>query len=148
MKIKKIASILVMAISINTIGASFVFAASPNNTTAVNVTVESRTKAPAPEVITPVKKGDVVQPNSVGSVAVKAGVKWLKSHYTTVIKRIPVKWRKYIAANVFFEALDYYTQYSDKLHDVITYAISYLLPASAQGAVPAIVFVIELIIPI
>ncbi|HZK52958.1 MAG TPA: hypothetical protein VFC84_01950 [Desulfosporosinus sp.] len=138
MKIKKIALMLVMALSINIIGAPFVFAASSNNANAVKATVSQS------ESIASVENGAIVQPNSVGSVAVKAAANWIKSHASTVIKLLPV----YVSTDWLFSMVDAYVNYSDTVHSFLTNVISSVLPSWAQWTVPGIVASIEFLLPI
>ncbi|KJR44435.1 hypothetical protein UF75_5184 [Desulfosporosinus sp. I2] len=150
MKIKKIALMLVMAISINMIGASFVFAASPSpyNTTAVNATDESQTKASTSEAIRPDKEGGVVQPNSIGSAAVKAAAKWLKDNWAKVYAKIPDNLKKYFVADKVFEALDIFVGISDTIDAFLTNVVNYLLPSSLEYMTPTLVKIIGFFLPL
>ena len=136
MKIKKIALMLVMALSINIIGAPFVFAASSNNAVKATVVTQS-------ESIASVENGAIVQPNSVGSVAVKAAATWVKSHASTVIKLLPV----YVSTDWLFGMVDAYVNYSDTVHSFLTNVISSVTPSWAQWTVAGVVATIEFLLP-
>ncbi|MCB8815352.1 hypothetical protein [Desulfosporosinus shakirovi] len=151
MKIKKIALMLVMVLSINIVGSSCVFASSSNNSTLVTSAVESQTRAITNEAITNTINAQVedgtIQPNSVPSAAVKAAAKWLKDNYDKVLNKIPTKYQKYFEFDAFTKVIDAYVGFSDTINELLTNVVSYLLPDFAQAAVPGIVAILELILP-
>ena len=94
MKIKKIALMLVMALSINMIGASFVFAASPKPTTTPTT--------PTTTISTPTEKpGDIVQTQGVKKWAAVQALKYGGALLGTMVSYLSPSAGSYLINNSY-----------------------------------------------
>lgn len=79
-------------------------------------------------------------------------VKWLKSNWNVVLNKVPAPVKKtlitYIKIDIFFGLLDKYTNYTDKVEEVLKRALNDMLPWWLEWSTPGIVFVITLLIPV
>lgn len=91
MKIKKIALMLVMAVSINMIGAPFVLAASPKPTTTPTTTINIPTEKP----------GDIVQPQGLKKWAAVQALKYGGALLGTMVSYLSPSAGSYLINNSY-----------------------------------------------
>lgn len=141
------ATILVMAFSINTISASFVFASETQEVKATQTISSSSTSNNA----TIIKKdkslnsdSNIVTPNSVPTAAIKKAYKWAIAHWDTIKAKVPEKFRKYLpAAPIFVKAADKFLGVSDSIEDFFHDTFRSLgMPETANWAITNVIMVI------
>jgi hypothetical protein len=100
------------------------------------------------------KVGQIKPQGKWGKVAKVS--RWLITNYNKVmnklVSKLPTKIqpiaKQYLTFETLTQAIDWYTQYTDSVHDFLVGIVNYCLPWWLEWATPAIVGILELIIPV
>lgn len=171
MEVKKTAFVLVMALSINTLGASFAFA---SQTKGIAPTVESENISSSKESTQ--KEVDIkiidkdtfevdgvkysissignslkdkspttdslIKPNSVPSVAIKKAFKWMVEHWTTIVSKVPTPLQKYLKLDLFMKAANQFLDISGSIEDFLHSTFRAMgMPETANWAITNIIMI-------